>query len=186
MSRVIERSQFLNSINDEARLHLKADIPRLKQRAALLNRATFYSIMCAIVTSLLIIVAFVSALLHLTHEYGVAILFIIALGFFLLSVIDFARETRMALHDLDHRRQGPIRKKVGTGFPSRQTQNAFCAEGPRAPPPTHNEPTNRAHSGNPAFRRPSISSFEFDCPPRAINADIVNAGSSSSTRAAAS
>jgi hypothetical protein len=136
MSRVIERSQFLNSINDEARLHLKADIPRLKQRAALLNRATFYSIMCAIVTSLLIIVAFVSALLHLTHEYGVAILFIIALGFFLLSVIDFARETRMALHDLDHRRQGPIRKKVGTGFPSRQTQNAFCAEGPRAPPHT--------------------------------------------------
>lgn len=102
MSRVIERSQFLNSINDEARLHLKADIPRLKRRAALLNRATYYSIMCAIVTSLLIIVAFVSALLHLTHEYGVAILFIIALGFFLLSLINFARETRMALHDLDH------------------------------------------------------------------------------------
>jgi hypothetical protein len=35
------------------------------------------------------------------------------------------------------------------------------SEGPRAPP-TDNEPTNRAHSGNPAFRRPSISSFEFD------------------------
>ena len=42
------------------------------------------------------------------------------------------------------------------------------------------------YSGNPAFRRPSINSFAFDCPPRAINADIVKAGSISSTRAAAS
>src|SRR5947207_10279648 len=42
------------------------------------------------------------------------------------------------------------------------------------------------YSGNPAFRRPSISSFAFDCPPRAIHADIVKPGSVSSTRAAAS
>jgi hypothetical protein len=46
--------------------------------------------------------------------------------------------------------------------------------------------THRAYSGNPAFRRPSINSFEFACPPRAIQADIVKAGSSSSRRAAAS
>jgi hypothetical protein len=44
----------------------------------------------------------------------------------------------------------------------------------------------RVHSGNPAFRRPSINSFEFSCPPRAIHADIVNVGSVSSRRAAAS
>jgi hypothetical protein len=44
----------------------------------------------------------------------------------------------------------------------------------------------RVHSGNPALRRPSISSFEFDCPPRAVHSEIVNAGSVSSTRAAAS
>src|SRR5262249_8715361 len=44
----------------------------------------------------------------------------------------------------------------------------------------------RAHSGNPAFRSPSIISFVFDCPPRAIYADMVKAGSVSSTRAAAS
>lgn len=58
--------------------------------------------MCAIVTSLLIIVAFVSALLHVSHEYGVALLFVLALSFFLASLVDFARETRMALHDPDH------------------------------------------------------------------------------------
>jgi hypothetical protein len=43
-----------------------------------------------------------------------------------------------------------------------------------------------AYSGNPALRSPSISSFAFDCPPRAIHADIVKAGSSSSRRVAAS
>ena len=43
--------------------------------------------------------------------------------------------------------------------------------------------TLESYSGNPAFRRPSIISFAFDCPPRAIHADIVKAGSiSSSTR----
>ena len=45
---------------------------------------------------------------------------------------------------------------------------------------------HHAHSGNPALRRPSICSFAFDSPPRAIYADIVKAGSISSTRAAAS
>jgi hypothetical protein len=33
---------------------------------------------------------------------------------------------------------------------------------------TGTEAVHRAHSGNPAFRKPSITSFEFDCPPRAI------------------
>ena len=44
----------------------------------------------------------------------------------------------------------------------------------------------RVHSGNPALRRPSISSFAFDCPPRAVRSEIVNAGSVSSRHAAAS
>ncbi|OAF02998.1 hypothetical protein AYJ54_25595 [Bradyrhizobium centrolobii] len=104
INRIIDRSQFIHSINDadRERSYLKADIPRLKRRAELLNRAVLYATICAIVTSLLIIVAFVSAMLHLSHEYGVAIFFILALAFFLLSLIDLARETRIGLHDFDH------------------------------------------------------------------------------------
>jgi hypothetical protein len=104
MNRVIDRSQFLHGIadTDRDRSYLKADIPRLKRRAALLNRSVFYSTVCAIVTSLLVIVAFVSAMLHLQHEYGVAIFFTIALTFFFLALVDLARETRIALHDFDH------------------------------------------------------------------------------------
>ncbi|WGD56743.1 DUF2721 domain-containing protein [Bradyrhizobium sp. CB1650] len=103
MNRVIDRSQFLHGIvDDETRAYLKGDIPRLKRRASLLNQAVFHSTMCAIITSMLIIVAFASAMLHLTHEYGVAILFIAALIFFVLSLINLARETRIALRDFDH------------------------------------------------------------------------------------
>jgi Protein of unknown function (DUF2721) len=101
-NRVIDRSQFLHRIDDEAKSYLRADIPRLKRRAELPNRAVFYSTMCAIVTALLIVVAFASAMLGLAHEYGVALLFIVALLFFLLSLIDLARETRIALRDVDH------------------------------------------------------------------------------------
>jgi len=43
-----------------------------------------------------------------------------------------------------------------------------------------------AHSGNPAFRSPSNISVEFVWPPRAIHADIVKSGSTSSNCAAAS
>jgi Protein of unknown function (DUF2721) len=43
MNRVVDRSQMLNAIaaNDPTRAHLKADIPRLRQRSIPLNHATF-------------------------------------------------------------------------------------------------------------------------------------------------
>lgn len=104
MNRVIDRSQFLHGIvdGDGAKAYLKADIPRLKLRAALLNQSIFYSTVCAIITGSLIIVAFVSAMLHLEHEYGVALFFVAALIFFVLSLVNLARETRIALSDFDH------------------------------------------------------------------------------------
>src|SRR3974390_3032704 len=67
LNRVIDRSQFIHSIpeDDASKAFLKADLPRLKRRAALLNRSLFRSILSAIFTALIIIVAFISALLHL-------------------------------------------------------------------------------------------------------------------------
>lgn len=104
MNRVIDRSQFLHGIadGDGTKEYLKLDIPRLKHRAALLNQSIYYSTLSAIITASLIIVAFVSAMLHLAHEYGVALLFIVALILFVLSLINLARETRIALSDFDH------------------------------------------------------------------------------------
>ena len=104
MNRVIDRSQALNAINDKDDLkgHLKSDIPRLMRRAALLNKAILYSTISAIVASVLVIVSFAGAFLHLRHEYGVALLFILSVGFFTASLINLARETSMALHEYDH------------------------------------------------------------------------------------
>lgn len=105
INRVIDRAQFLHGIgnDDSSRSDLKSDIPRLKRRARLLNRSLLCSIIAAILTALIIIVAFVSALMNVAHEYGVAILFMGALAMFCFSLIDLARETRIALHDNDLR-----------------------------------------------------------------------------------
>lgn len=104
MNCVLDRSQFLHGIvdGDAAKSYLKADIPRLKLRAELLNKSVFYSTVCAIVTALLIVVAFVSAFLRVAHEVGVAVLFVVALGFFIMALVNLARETRVALHEFDH------------------------------------------------------------------------------------
>lgn len=105
INRVIDRSQFLHGIGDDdkSRYYLKADLPRLKRRAQLLNRALLCSVVAAILTALIIIVAFISAMMSVAHEYGVAILFIGALLLFCAALIDLARETRIALHDNDLR-----------------------------------------------------------------------------------
>ncbi|WP_298872147.1 DUF2721 domain-containing protein [uncultured Bradyrhizobium sp.] len=105
INRVIDRAQFLHAIvdGDSAKAFLKGDIPRLKRRATLLNRSLFCSILAALLTSLIIIVAFISALLNVAHEYGVALLFMAALLTFCASLVDLARETRLALHDNDLR-----------------------------------------------------------------------------------
>jgi uncharacterized membrane protein YgcG len=104
MNRVVDRSQMLNSIDDadQARAHLKADLPRMRHRAILLNNATLFATLSAISATLLVMVAFVSAFFGIQHERGIAVLFVITLGFFAAALVDFARETRVALHEFDY------------------------------------------------------------------------------------
>lgn len=103
---IIERSHFLHGIadNDASKADLRADIPRLRHRAALLKRAMFCSVLSAIFTALIIIVAFICAFYQLTHEYGVALLFVAALIAFCVALIDLAREVRLSLHENDLRK----------------------------------------------------------------------------------
>jgi uncharacterized membrane protein YgcG len=104
MNRVVDRSQVLNAISDtdSGRAHLKADIPRLKQRSRLLNNATFFATASAIFATLLVMVAFVSAFFNIERERGVAALFVVTLGFFTAALVNLARETRIALHESDY------------------------------------------------------------------------------------
>ncbi len=68
----------------------------------MLNRAIYWAVVGSIAISILIIVAFTTALLRFQHEHGVAILFIVALGAFTTALVDFAREVRIALSEHDH------------------------------------------------------------------------------------
>jgi len=103
-NRIVDRTIVLNAIadNDVAKSRLKADLPRLMRRAAVINRAIFWAVIGSITITLMVIVAFVSAFFQIQHERGVAVLFIISLGAFVVSLVDFAREVRIALSEFDH------------------------------------------------------------------------------------
>jgi hypothetical protein len=104
LNRIVDRTVVLNGISndDTVRNRLKADLPRLMRRAAMMNRAIFWAVVASIALTLLVIVAFVAAFLQLQHERGVALFFMISLGAFTISLVDFAREVRIALSELDH------------------------------------------------------------------------------------
>ncbi|MCC8982071.1 DUF2721 domain-containing protein [Bradyrhizobium acaciae] len=109
MNRVTDRIQFGDVIpdGDHARTRLKREMPQLRRRAELLNRAILYSTTSAILTCLLVIVAFVSAYFQLRHEYGVAVLFIVALGFFTAGLVNLVRETWISVHEYVSGSSGP-------------------------------------------------------------------------------
>jgi Protein of unknown function (DUF2721) len=94
----------LNAIadNDVVKSRLKVDIPRLLRRAAMINRTIFWAVIGSITITLMVIVAFVSAFFGIQRERGVAVLFLVSLGAFVVSLIDFAREARIALSEFDH------------------------------------------------------------------------------------
>jgi hypothetical protein len=103
-NRIVDRTIVLNGISDDdsVKRRLKADLPRLLRRAAMMNKAIFWALISSVAITVLVIVAFASALLKFQHEFGVAILFIVALGAFTISLVEFAREVRIALSEFDH------------------------------------------------------------------------------------
>ena len=62
MTGVIDRIRNLNDIADDdtTRAHLKSDIPRLRQRAVLLNSAVHLALVSGMCTALLLVVEFAS------------------------------------------------------------------------------------------------------------------------------
>jgi hypothetical protein len=104
LNRIIDRTVLLNGIPDDdtVRNRLKADLPRLMRRAVMLNRAILWAVVASISVTILVIVAFLTAFFQLPHERGVAVFFMISLGAFTVSLIDFAREVRIALSEFDH------------------------------------------------------------------------------------
>jgi hypothetical protein len=104
MTAILDRIRSLNEIgeHDDARTQLKSDIPRLKRRASLLNRAIFLALASGISATFLLILGFVCALLGFRHEYGAALLFLVSVGLLGASLFRFARG--IGLSEIDHYR----------------------------------------------------------------------------------
>jgi hypothetical protein len=99
MTALIDRIRNLSKIADAEVSRL---IPRLKRRKTMLNDAIGLALASGICTTLLLILAFATALLGIRHEYGVAILFIVAVGLLGMALFRFAHEVTIARHDFEH------------------------------------------------------------------------------------
>jgi hypothetical protein len=101
---IIDRVRNLNLIaeDESPRARLKADIPRLKRRASLLNAGIRFALVSGICTTLLVVLAFGSAFAGLRHEPVAAILFMVALGLLGAALFSFAREVWIGLDEFDH------------------------------------------------------------------------------------
>jgi hypothetical protein len=102
MDRVVDRSRSLSVLSDDdPQASLRTELPALKQRAVLLHRAIYWTVGSGVVTSLLVILAFITAFFRFRHEVGAAIMFAIALTMFAAALIAFAREVKLAFSEVE-------------------------------------------------------------------------------------
>jgi hypothetical protein len=103
MGRVLDRLRAIQALpdSDPQKDRLRSAAQVLRIRAELVQRAIFWAVSSGIATCLLMIVAFGSAYFGVRHEPGAAILFTLSLGLFMLSLIAFAREVRVAIKSAD-------------------------------------------------------------------------------------
>jgi len=102
LDRVVDRSRFLKALSDDdPQVSLRSELPTLHKRAVCLHRSIYWTVGSGIVTSLLVILAFTTAMLHFKHEYGAAIMFTVALTMFAAALIAFAREIRLAFSEVE-------------------------------------------------------------------------------------
>jgi Protein of unknown function (DUF2721) len=72
LNRIVDRTIVLNGISDAdtTKQRLRADLPRLMRRTAMLNRAIFWAVISSITVTVLVIVAFVNAFLQSSTGAG--------------------------------------------------------------------------------------------------------------------
>ncbi len=85
---------------------LRDDLPRLRRRARLVNRAMLYAVFSGVVATFLVIFSFASAFLGRPHVFGAGVLFTVSLLLLAAALITLAYEVRIALNDYDHHAVG--------------------------------------------------------------------------------
>ena len=100
------RLQTLNAIadDDHSRVHLKADVERLRRRARFLNSGILASLRGGICATVLLAILFVSEFFGLKYAYGAGLLFVISTIFLGFALFRFAQEARISLSEADEHR----------------------------------------------------------------------------------
>ena len=82
---------------EERARRVAAELPRLRHRARLIHASIALSIASCVATALIIVMAFLGALLGIHSESVVAILFVVSLGVFVGALYLFAHEALLSL-----------------------------------------------------------------------------------------
>ena len=100
------RLQTLNAITDDEhlRIHLKADIERLRRRARFLNSGILASLRGGICATVLLAILFVSEFFGLKYAYGAGLLFVISTFLLGFALFRFAQEASISLSEADEYR----------------------------------------------------------------------------------
>jgi Protein of unknown function (DUF2721) len=101
LNRIIDRCRILGvgDQNHGAEGSSRTELSALNVRAKFINRAIFLAVGAALVTILLMVVAFVDVLFEIPHQRAVAVLFVVALLLFGAALVNFGREVQIALRD---------------------------------------------------------------------------------------
>ena len=103
MARIMDRVRFLDEIDEQdRRARLKADLPLLRRRAKLIHLSMTLSIASGVTTALLVVIAFLGALLDLQLEMLIASLFVLSLLSFVAALCIMVQEAVIALREFAH------------------------------------------------------------------------------------
>jgi hypothetical protein len=101
LARIIDRARqmedrYQGSVDADLRRRLHRDLKVLSQRARLMSRAIAFCTACSLFVSLVIVVLFVQSLFEVYLHGLVPMLFIIAMGAFVVALLLFLREIHIA------------------------------------------------------------------------------------------
>jgi hypothetical protein len=95
--RVVDRFRVLRAASPATPTKTLAAVSR---RLVLLNRGIFFAALSGLFTAALLILRFAGALLDISHRMGVALLFVLALVLFMVSIVELIRDVRVNLETM--------------------------------------------------------------------------------------
>ena len=115
LGRVIDRARYLEAqfdgLGDVEQGRARTELTTLSRRAELIHRGLTAGVAAAIAVCLLITLAFVGYLTQTNLGAAVAVLFIVAMGLFVFSLVSFMREVVLSLDSLRFGKHAVVRAK---------------------------------------------------------------------------